>query len=105
MQAPKKTEKVFGEAVLYAPNTPVPIRNNAEILKVPTKHVDKEQIRLAFAHRGFPDGYKVPSLTRVAWIAPYLYDGSGDRLLTLNHITSINLGRVYSKKKVPSCPK
>jgi hypothetical protein len=74
-QALKKTEKVFGEAVLYAPDTPVPIPKNAKVLKVPTDHLDKEQIRLAFAHGNSPGGYKVPSLIGLYWTAPYLHDG------------------------------
>ncbi|MBB5325604.1 cytochrome c551/c552 [Anoxybacillus tepidamans] len=74
-QALKKTEKIFGEAVLYAPDTPVPIPDNPQILKVPTEHLDKEQIRLAFAHGDSLGGYKVPSLIGVAWSAPYLHDG------------------------------
>ncbi|WP_437125392.1 electron transport protein [Geobacillus thermoleovorans] len=74
-QALKKTENVFGEAVIYAPNTPVPIPKGAKVLKVPTDHLDPEQIRLAFAHGDSPGGYKVPSLIGLAWSAPYLHDG------------------------------
>jgi hypothetical protein len=74
-QALKKTEKVFGEALFYAPDTPVPVPKNAEVLKVPTEQLDKEQIRLAFAHGNSPGGYKVPSLIGLSWSAPYLHDG------------------------------
>ncbi|WP_255516048.1 hypothetical protein [Geobacillus sp. C56-T2] len=74
-KALKKTEKVFGEPVLYAPNTPVPIPKGAKVLKVPTDQLDREQIRLSFAHGDSPGGYKVPSLIGLAWSAPYLHDG------------------------------
>ncbi|QIZ67600.1 electron transport protein [Geobacillus subterraneus] len=74
-KALKKTEKVFGEPVLYAPNTPVPIPKGAKVLKVPTHQLDREQIRLSFAHGDSPGGYKVPSLIGLAWSAPYLHDG------------------------------
>ncbi|PLR78727.1 electron transport protein [Bacillus sp. V3-13] len=71
----KKTEKLFGESEIYAPNTPVPVPDNATVLKVPTKQLDPEQIRLAWAKDGSPGGYKVPSLIGLYWGAPYLHDG------------------------------
>ncbi|MBT2756786.1 electron transport protein [Mesobacillus foraminis] len=74
-KALKKTEKVFGESVLYSPDTPVPIPSNPKVLKVPTDHLDPEQIKLAFAHGDSPGGYKVPSLIGLYWTAPYLHDG------------------------------
>jgi hypothetical protein len=74
-KALKKTEKVFGESVLYSPDTPVPIPKDAKVLKVPTEHLDPEQVKLAFAHGDSPGGYKVPSLIGLSWTAPYLHDG------------------------------
>lgn len=74
-KALKKTEKVFGEPVLYAPDTPVRIPKGAKVLKVPTDQLDREQIRLSFAHGDSPGGYKVLSLIGLAWSAPYLHDG------------------------------
>jgi len=74
-KALKKTEKVFGESLLYSPDTPVPIPKNAKVVKVPTEHLDPEQIKLAFAHDDSEGGYKVPSLIGLAWSAPYLHDG------------------------------
>ncbi|AGT31854.1 hypothetical protein M493_07860 [Geobacillus genomosp. 3] len=74
-KALKKTENIFGEAVLYAPDTPVPIPKGAKVVNVPTDHLDPEQIRLSFAHGNSPGGYKVPSLIGLAWSAPYLHDG------------------------------
>ena len=74
-KALKKTEKAFTEAMFYPPNTPVPVPPNARSVKVPTDHLDKEQIKLAFAHGNSPGGYKVPSLIGLYWTAPYLHDG------------------------------
>ncbi|RSK52816.1 electron transport protein [Bacillus canaveralius] len=71
----RKTETLFGESELYAPNTPVPDPENAKVLKVPTKQFDPEQIKLAWAKDGSPGGYKVPSLIGLYWGAPYLHDG------------------------------
>lgn len=74
-KALKKTEKLFTEAVLYGFDTPVPLPENATPLKVPTQHLDREQIKLAFAHGDSQGGYKVPSLIGLYWTAPYLHDG------------------------------
>ncbi|KFM98543.1 electron transport protein [Bacillus clarus] len=74
-QALKKTEKIWGEAFIYSPDTPVPVPKNAKILKVPTTQLDPEQIDLAFAKGESPGGYKVPSLIGLYWTAPYLHDG------------------------------
>jgi len=71
----KKTEKIFGESVLYSPDTPVPLPKNPTILKVPTDQLDPEQIELAYARGGSPGGYKVPSLIGLYWTAPFLHDG------------------------------
>ncbi|WP_456277254.1 electron transport protein [Bacillus sp. AK128] len=70
-----KTEKVFGESYLYAPDTPVPLPENPKVLKVPTEHLDPEQVKLAFGHDNSPGGYKVPSLIGLYWTVPYLHDG------------------------------
>ncbi|MFT0800889.1 electron transport protein [Bacillus swezeyi] len=74
-QSFKKTEKIFGESRIYAPNTEVPIREKAKVLKVPTNKFDREQIKLAWAKDGSPGGYKVPSLIGLYWSAPYMHDG------------------------------
>lgn len=74
-KALKKTEKIFGESVLFSLDTPVPIPKNPKVEKVPTDHLDPEQIKLAFAHGDSPGGYKVPSLIGLYWTAPYLHDG------------------------------
>ncbi|CRK81804.1 electron transport protein [Neobacillus massiliamazoniensis] len=62
-------------SVIYSPDTPVPISGDARQLKVPTKQLDPEQIKLAFGSGISPGGYKVPSLLGLYWSAPYLHDG------------------------------
>jgi hypothetical protein len=74
-KALKKTEKIFGEAIIYSPDTPVPIPEGAKVLKVPTKQLDPEQIKLGFAQGDSQGGYKVTGLLGLYWTAPYLHDG------------------------------
>ncbi|MFO6495768.1 MULTISPECIES: hypothetical protein [Bacillus] len=74
-QSFKKTEKLFGESLIYAPDTKLPISGKAKVLKVPTNKFDQEQIKLAWAKDGSSGGYKVPSLIGLYWSAPYLHDG------------------------------
>lgn len=71
----KKTEKIWGEATIYSPDTPVPVPKGAQILKVPTAHLDPEQIKLGFARGDSKGGYKTVSLNGLYWTAPYLHDG------------------------------
>ncbi|MEC2074944.1 electron transport protein [Metabacillus fastidiosus] len=71
----KKTEKIFGESVLYSLDTPVPLSKKPKILKVPIEHLDKEQLEMGFAHGDSQGGYKVPSLIGLYWSAPYLHEG------------------------------
>jgi hypothetical protein len=74
-KALKATERIWGEAYLYSPDTPVPIPPGATVLKVPTEGLDPEQIKLGFAKGDSPGGYKTPGLTGLYWTAPYLHDG------------------------------
>ncbi|MGG1664054.1 electron transport protein [Brevibacillus sp. NRS-1366] len=74
-QALKVTEKIWGEATIFSPDTPVPVPPDAKVLKVPTDMLDPEQIKLAFAKGDSPGGYKTPSLIGLYWTAPYLHDG------------------------------
>lgn len=71
----KKTELIWGKAAIYSPDTPVPVPKGARILKVPTEHLDPEQVKLAFAHGDSKGGYKTPGLNGLYWTAPYLHDG------------------------------
>lgn len=71
----KDTEKLMKEPLIYSPDTPVPIPEGAKILRVPTDHLDPEQIKLALAYGDSPGGYKVKSLIGLYWTAPYLHDG------------------------------
>jgi hypothetical protein len=72
----KKYGKVMGESILYSLDTPVPIPERPKVLKVPTEHLDRKQLTLAFALGDSLGGYKVPSLIGLYWSAPYLHDGS-----------------------------
>jgi hypothetical protein len=74
-RALKATEKIWGEALIHSPDTPVPIPEGADVLKVPTEGLEPEQIKLAFAKGDSPGGYKTPSLIGLYWTAPYLHDG------------------------------
>ncbi|WP_027417856.1 hypothetical protein [Aneurinibacillus terranovensis] len=74
-QALKKTEKIFSEPTIYPPDTPVPVPPGTPSLKVPIRDIDRQQIRLAYAHGNTQGGYKVPSLIGLYWSAPYLHDG------------------------------
>jgi cytochrome c peroxidase len=40
----KKTQKIFGESVIYSPDTPVPVPKDAKVLNVPIGHLDTDQI-------------------------------------------------------------
>ncbi len=71
----KKTGLIFGEPLLYSPDTPVPVPDGARVVKVPVAHADQEQTKLSFAHGDSPGGYKVPGLIGLYWTAPYLHDG------------------------------
>ncbi len=71
----EKTEKNFAALVIYTFDTPVPVSRNAQLLSVPTKDLDQQQIDLGWAHHGSRGGYKVPSLVGLYWSAPYLHDG------------------------------
>ncbi|MDQ0337592.1 mono/diheme cytochrome c family protein [Caldalkalibacillus uzonensis] len=70
----KGTQKIMKNPVIYPPNTPVPVPENASVLEVPIDHVDPEQIKLAYAY-GTDGGYKVKGLVGLYWSAPYLHDG------------------------------
>lgn len=70
----QRTKKDFGEALFYAPDTPVPIPPDAKVVKVPMEHIDPKQIALGFGHNG-RGGYKVKGLMGLRWSAPYLHDG------------------------------
>jgi cytochrome c551/c552 len=71
----KKTEKIFGNSYVQSPDTPVPVPEDANILKVPTDYLDRKDIKLAYAHGDSPGGYKVKGLVGLYWTAPYLHDG------------------------------
>ncbi|MBU5442329.1 electron transport protein [Paenibacillus sp. MSJ-34] len=74
-RAMKATESIFGRASIYAPDTLVPVKKNAKVLKVPAAHLDPKQVKMSFAHGESQGGYKVKGLIGLYWTAPYLHDG------------------------------
>lgn len=84
------TERQFGPAVNYTPDTPVPIPPDAKVMRVPMSHIDPEQLKLGFAHKGSEGGYKVMGLIGLRWSAPYLHDGG------------VAVGRELSQAGVPA---
>ncbi|MCD8509422.1 MAG: electron transport protein [Bacillus sp. (in: Bacteria)] len=66
--------KMMDTSWIYSFDTPVPIPKGAKKLKVPTMHLEEEQLRLVLA-QGNEGGYKVKGLIGLAWSAPYLHDG------------------------------
>ncbi|WP_078430338.1 electron transport protein [Alkalihalobacterium alkalinitrilicum] len=68
--------KLLDEALTYSPDEIVPLREDAKVLKVPTDHLDEEQLKLTLAqdHDG-KGGYKVKGLIGLAYSPPYLHDG------------------------------
>ncbi|MBU9719955.1 MULTISPECIES: electron transport protein [Bacillaceae] len=70
----RDTVKLLDKSLIYSPDTPVPIPDDAKILEVPTDHLDEETLELVLA-QGNDGGYKVKGLIGLAWSAPYLHDG------------------------------
>ncbi len=62
------------EPWFYPLDTPIPIPESVERIKIPTNHLDKEQVNLALAHDS-NGGYKVKGLVGLKFSAPYLHDG------------------------------
>lgn len=73
-QAFSKTKGVLGSAMMYSPDTPVPIPEDARILPVNRNRMSEDDLKLAFAY-GNSGGYKVKGLIGLRWTAPYLHDG------------------------------
>ncbi|MDQ0256939.1 cytochrome c553 [Evansella vedderi] len=66
--------KIMDTAWIYSFDTPVPVPKGAKKLKVPTNHLDEDQLKLVLA-QGNEGGYKVKGLLGLVWSAPYLHDG------------------------------
>ncbi|GAE27505.1 hypothetical protein JCM9140_3654 [Halalkalibacter wakoensis JCM 9140] len=73
-KAMKGIDKILGDSLMYAPNTPTPLPPNPKVLRVPTDHIDEDQMNLAFVIDS-NGGYKVKGLIGLAFTAPYLHDG------------------------------
>ncbi|SDH38307.1 Di-haem oxidoreductase, putative peroxidase [Alteribacillus persepolensis] len=74
-KALQATQKLWENPLIYSPDTPVPVPENAKVLKAPTNHINRNQKDLGFAHNGSNGGYKVKGLAGVYWQAPYFHDG------------------------------
>ncbi|WP_404386137.1 hypothetical protein [Caenispirillum salinarum] len=61
---------------MWAFDEPVPVREDAKVLDVPTDMLDEGQVALAFGMGDMRGGYAVPGLLGVGWSPPYLHDGS-----------------------------
>ncbi|WP_088102039.1 electron transport protein [Halalkalibacter urbisdiaboli] len=70
----KDTKKLMEEPWIYQLDTPIPIPENAEIVKMPIENLDREQLKLSFAY-DTNGGYKVKGLVGLKYSAPYLHDG------------------------------
>lgn len=74
-KALKKTEKNFGEQLMYDADTPVPLPKNPKIKQIQMTEEEEQQLKLGWAHGSNEGGYKIPSLYGLFWSAPYLHDG------------------------------
>ncbi|GAE30476.1 electron transport protein [Halalkalibacter hemicellulosilyticus] len=70
----KDTVKLLEEAWFYPLDTPIPIPEGTEMLKVPTDHLENDQVQLMLAN-GNEGGYKVKGLVGLQFSAPYLHEG------------------------------
>lgn len=68
------TVKLLKEPWFYPLDTPIPIPENTELVKIPTNHLEKDQVELTLAH-GNNGGYKVKGLVGLKFSPPYLHDG------------------------------
>ena len=68
-------QNAWAEPLGYAFDEPVPLRKDPKVLRVPTEHLEEEQIRTAYGFGDSPGGYKVKGLVGLWWTAPYLHDG------------------------------
>lgn len=71
--AKKALEKWLADPIGYPFNVTDPGEDKG--IKVPLDHLDKDQLKLAWALGDTKGGYKVTSLVGVYWSAPYLHDG------------------------------
>lgn len=70
----QKLPRTYAAPEIWDKNARVPIGGKAKILRVPTDHIDPDDLNLSYAQDG-KGGYKVPSLIGLHVSAPYLHDG------------------------------
>ncbi|MGI0486751.1 hypothetical protein ACN4EK_15025 [Pantanalinema rosaneae CENA516] len=73
--ASKKFAEEFVPPDTYAPNVPVPLPSDPQVLSVPTDITPEADIKLAYAQSDPAGGYKVMKLIGAYLHAPYLHDG------------------------------
>ncbi|KHF40853.1 electron transporter [Halalkalibacter okhensis] len=66
--------KLLKESWFYPLDTPIPVPEHAERVKIPTGHLDMDQVKLTLA-QGNEGGYKVKGLVGLTFSPPYLHDG------------------------------
>ncbi|HZG17790.1 MAG TPA: electron transport protein [Candidatus Bathyarchaeia archaeon] len=71
----KKIQRIMGPAIMYTPDTPIPIPRDAKKVKIPMTDRQRQQLQIAWAQSGSRGGYKSMSLLGLFWSAPYLHDG------------------------------
>jgi hypothetical protein len=71
----KKTELYFSDPKIYSQDTPIPLPKNPKKKEIKLSDVEKESLKIAWAHGDSNGGYKIPSLYGLYFSAPYLHDG------------------------------
>lgn len=79
-QALASTRQGLAEPILYPPDTPVPLPDDATVIGITLTESERRQIALSWAQGGAPGGYKVKGLVGLAWTAPFLHDGGAATL-------------------------
>ncbi|MDT8859197.1 electron transport protein [Alkalihalobacillus sp. MEB130] len=86
--------KLLEEPWFYTLDTPIPVPEDAEKVKIPTGHLEQDQLELTLA-LGNEGGYKVKGLVGLKHSAPYLHDGGvavGEKLSQLGLTGTLDKG-------------
>ncbi|ARK31181.1 electron transport protein [Halalkalibacter krulwichiae] len=70
----KDAQSLTMEPWFYPLDTPIPVPEDVEKIKIPTNHLDKKQVELSLAYHS-NGGYKVKGLVGLKYSAPYLHEG------------------------------
>ncbi|RXI99830.1 hypothetical protein DS745_13180 [Anaerobacillus alkaliphilus] len=74
-KALRRQAEIFSKTRMYAPQTPVPIPKEHEIIGVHFNNRTEQDLKLAYEHGDSPGVFKVKGLIGLQWSAPYLHDG------------------------------